>query len=209
MVILCTHQPVKISWAGSDLPTGPVRAQSCLTLCDPTDYSPPGSPVHGIFQAKILEWFVMANARGSSGPRDWTRVSSTGRWIVPCWTTREAPFCLHCLPNNTQLAPWRGHAGAPLTSAVCSSSATPGRPPPGVPRPLPPSVRDLFISVSLLMGFLQVALVVKSPPANAAARRDASSIPGLGWSSGGGQGNPLQYSCRDNSMERGLGGYSP
>ena len=33
-----------------------VRAQSCLTLCDPMDCSPPGSSVHGIFQARILEW---------------------------------------------------------------------------------------------------------------------------------------------------------
>ena len=40
-------------------------AQSCLTLCDPMDYSSPGSSVHGIFQARILEW-VSAFSRGSS-----------------------------------------------------------------------------------------------------------------------------------------------
>ena len=34
-------------------------AQSCLTLCDPMDYSPPGSSVHGILQARILEWFAI------------------------------------------------------------------------------------------------------------------------------------------------------
>ena len=34
--------------------------QSCLTLCDPMDYSPPGSSVHGIFQAKVLEWGAFA-----------------------------------------------------------------------------------------------------------------------------------------------------
>ena len=33
-------------------------AQSCLTLSDPTDYSPPGSSIHGIFQARVLEWGV-------------------------------------------------------------------------------------------------------------------------------------------------------
>ena len=45
-------------------------AQSCLTLCDPMDYSPPASSVHGILQAKILEWFAIFFSRGSSRPRD-------------------------------------------------------------------------------------------------------------------------------------------
>ena len=48
----------------------------------------------------------------------------------------------------------------------------------------------------------QVALVVKNPPANAGEIRDASSIPGLGRSQGG-HGNPLQYSCLENPMDRG------
>ena len=48
-----------------------------------------------------------------------------------------------------------------------------------------------------------VALVVKNPPANAADTRDAGSIPGSGRSSGEGNGNPLQYSCLENSMDRG------
>ena len=50
-------------------------AQSCLTLCDPMDCSPPGSSVHGISQARILEWFVIPFSRGSSPPRDQTCVS--------------------------------------------------------------------------------------------------------------------------------------
>ena len=49
----------------------------------------------------------------------------------------------------------------------------------------------------------QVALVVKNPPANAGDARDVSSVPGLGRSSGVGSGNPLQYSCLENSMDRG------
>ena len=40
--------------------------QSCLTLCDPMDYSPTGSSVHGILQARILEWVVISSSRGSS-----------------------------------------------------------------------------------------------------------------------------------------------
>ena len=46
-------------------------------------------------------------------------------------------------------------------------------------------------------------IVVKNMPANAGDVRDAGSIPWLGRSPGGGHGNPLQYSCLDNSMERG------
>ena len=52
------------------------------------------------------------------------------------------------------------------------------------------------------MGF-PVALVVKNLPANAGDIRDASLIPGLGRSPGGGHGNPLQYSCLENPMDRG------
>ena len=41
-------------------------AQSCLTLCDPMDCSPPGFSVHGILQARILEWIAMPFSRGTS-----------------------------------------------------------------------------------------------------------------------------------------------
>ena len=44
--------------------------QSCLTLCDPMDCSPPGSAAHGILQARILEWLAIPFSRGSSRPRD-------------------------------------------------------------------------------------------------------------------------------------------
>ena len=44
--------------------------KSCSTLCNPMDCSPPGSSVHGIFQARILEWVASAFSRGSSGPSD-------------------------------------------------------------------------------------------------------------------------------------------
>ena len=48
--------------------------QLCPTLCDPGDCSPPGSSVHGIPQARILEWVALPSPRGSSRPRDWTCV---------------------------------------------------------------------------------------------------------------------------------------
>ena len=50
-------------------------AQSCLTLCDPMDWSFPGSSVHGIFQARVLEWVAISFSRESSRLRDSTRVS--------------------------------------------------------------------------------------------------------------------------------------
>ena len=57
----------------------PVRTclvtQSCPTLCDPMDCSPSGSSVHGILQARVLEWVAISFSRGSFRQRDWTRIS--------------------------------------------------------------------------------------------------------------------------------------
>ena len=65
-------------------------AQSCPTLCNPMDCSLPGSSVHGILQARVLEWLAVSFSRRSSQPRDRTRVSS-----IPGRT----PWILH-LSNN-------------------------------------------------------------------------------------------------------------
>ena len=59
--------------------------QSCLPLCNPVVCRPPGSSVHRILQARILEWVAMPFSRESSQPRDWTRisyVSCTGRQVL-------------------------------------------------------------------------------------------------------------------------------
>ena len=63
-------------------------AQLCLTLCNPMDYSPPGSSVHGIIQARILEWVAISFSRGSSQPRDQTWVSCTEGRFFTVWATR-------------------------------------------------------------------------------------------------------------------------
>ena len=60
-------------------------AQSCPTLCDPMDYA-----VHGVFQARILEWVAFPFFRGSSQPRDWTQASCIAGGFFTSWTTREA-----------------------------------------------------------------------------------------------------------------------
>ena len=54
----------------------------CLTLCDPLDGCSPGFSVHGILQARILEWVAMPSSRGSSRPRDQTQVPCIGRQII-------------------------------------------------------------------------------------------------------------------------------
>ena len=60
-------------------------AQSCPSLCDPMNYT-----VHGILQARILEWVAFLFSRRSSQPRDWTQVSRIAGGFFTSWATREA-----------------------------------------------------------------------------------------------------------------------
>ena len=94
-----------------------VVAQSCPTLCDPMDCSLPGSSLHWILQARVLEWVAISLSRGSSRPRDWTWVSCIPSRRFNLWATREAwtelkspsavileppqnkvSHCFHCFP---------------------------------------------------------------------------------------------------------------
>ena len=63
----------------------------CMTLCGPVVCSPAGSSVHGILQARILEWVAMPFSRGSSPPRDQTRASCVAGRFFTIWATMEAP----------------------------------------------------------------------------------------------------------------------
>ena len=65
-------------------------AQSCPTLCNHVNCSPPGSSVHGILQARILEWVAISFSRGSSQPGDQTQVSRIAGRRFNLWATREA-----------------------------------------------------------------------------------------------------------------------
>ena len=60
-------------------------------FCESMGCSPPGSSVHGISQARILEWVAISFSRGSSWFRDWTEVACIGRWILYHWAIREFP----------------------------------------------------------------------------------------------------------------------
>ena len=65
-------------------------AQSCPTLCNPMDCSLPGFSVHGIFQARVLEWVAISFSRGSSWPRNRTQVSCIAGRRFTLWATRKA-----------------------------------------------------------------------------------------------------------------------
>ena len=74
--------------------------QSCLILCDPIDCSPPGSSVHGILQARILESVAMPSSRGSSQPRDGVHVSyisCISRQVLYHQHHLGSPFPKYCL----------------------------------------------------------------------------------------------------------------
>ena len=79
-------EPVSSALAGGFLTTEPPGKPQCMYVkvkslsrvrlfCDPVDCRPPDSSVHGILQARILEWVAIAFSRGSSQPRDQTQVS--------------------------------------------------------------------------------------------------------------------------------------
>ena len=71
-----------------------MHTQSCLTLCDPMDCSPPGFSVHGIFQARVLDWVAVSFSRGTSWPRDRTvSLASLALAVMffTSWGTGEAP----------------------------------------------------------------------------------------------------------------------
>ena len=78
-------------------------AKSSPTLCDPMECRLPGSSVHGIFQARILEWIAIFFSRGSSRFKDWTRISCSDRQILYHCTTWEA---LTWLWENFRLHTW-------------------------------------------------------------------------------------------------------
>ena len=89
LIPLCFFSPLQNFHSDKDLPLSSLPrvlegkvfplwtsevAQSCPTFCDPMNCSLPGSSIHGIFQARILEWVTISFSRGSSWPRDWTQV---------------------------------------------------------------------------------------------------------------------------------------
>ena len=80
--------------------------QSCPTLCDPMDCSPPGSSAHGVIQARILKWVAMPSSRGSSWPRDQTHfcyVSCIGRQVLYPSRLLGSPRSVYLFVNNRNI----------------------------------------------------------------------------------------------------------
>ena len=90
--VSCMGRPILCHWTSWEI--GPTAmkvlfTQSCPTLCDPMDCSPPDSSVYGILQAGILKWITIPFSKGSSLPRDQTQASCTAGRFFTIWATRE------------------------------------------------------------------------------------------------------------------------
>ena len=202
----------------------------CLTLCDPMDCSPPGSFIHEIIQARLLERVAIPFSRWSSQSRDQTQVSCTAGRFFTVRATRETQkwwlYNVYCLWDliPAMLKKFRGFIGLVEDKydvqcwALCSLSLQGMRRKfkhvPGDTVTYNPLSAWQFIYLQCFEPELEfwgsqaagwashVALVLKNPPANPGEKRDAGSTPGLGRSPGG-NGNPLQHSCLGNPMDRG------
>ena len=202
--------------------------QSCPTLCDPIDGSPPGFPVPGILQARTLEWVAISFSNAGKW-KEKVKSLSRVRLLVTPWTAAYQAFpsmgfsrqeywsgvplpspthkinkvnicnilCIFC--NLGCCRKWLMNKGRAMEIKItCNTHG---------------SWTDntyiqwlntfyfawrsfLFISI---MGFLG-GVVIKNPPANTG---DTGSIPGSWRFAGVGNGNPLQYSCLENSLDRG------
>ena len=81
----------------------------CPTLCKPIDCSPPGSSVHGVLQARTLQWVAIFSSRGSSRPGDGIRVDCVGRRVLYHTTTWKAQGFTRVAPDSKGMAPLPGH----------------------------------------------------------------------------------------------------
>ena len=102
-----------------------VCAQSWPTLCDPTDCSPPGSSVHGILQARVLEQVAVPFSMGSSQPGDQTRFPYIGRRILYRFTTISClcPYVPSLVSPPPHIPPPRSSQTTQLSSP-CRTAAS-------------------------------------------------------------------------------------
>ena len=81
-------------------------AWSCPTLCNPMDWSPPGSSIHKLFQTRKLEWVAIFSSRVSFWPRDWicvSCISCIGRQILYHWVIWEVQIIVSCYETESLL----------------------------------------------------------------------------------------------------------
>ena len=124
-----------------------MRVQSHPTLWDPMDYSPPGSSIHGIFQARTLEY-----VQGSLNvPRDWTSVSWTASRFFTNLGSPDTYMCCTVLSPSHVVTPWSVALQAPLSVGFSRQEYSSGLPFPS-PRDLPnrglPHCRQILYHLS-------------------------------------------------------------
>ena len=105
-----TQRVQKWVWFGFGL-----IAKLCPTLCNPMNCSLPGSSVCGIFQARTLEWVAISSSRGSSWPRDWTRVSCIAGRFFTVLATRKARH----IYNWASFPLWLSHCILSRAVSIC------------------------------------------------------------------------------------------
>ena len=166
--------------------------QSRPTQCDPVVCGPPGSSVHGILQARILEQVAMPSSRGSSRPRDRTWVSHIAGRFFTIWTTRETyedeVEIVHGRQSRLERYSWPGihpMLQVPAGSVTCSQKHPDNILHPAIEGPQelvtvthPKCKRNSNLFKGWFWGF-PGGLKVKNLPSNAG---NMGSIPGLGRS---------------------------
>ena len=169
-------------------------ADALPSLCDPMDCSPPGSSVHGVFQARELEWFVTSSSRGSSWPTDRTStswVSCIGRQILKLMSNQGAPpGCLsgrwgaQTFPTGFIMPIWKQSSATGLLGSTYRNLGE-------------IQARSVECGRVCCLSFLSFCLQGFS--GGSAGKESAWNVGDLGWiprlgrSPGEGNGYPLQY----------------
>ena len=96
--------------------------QACPTLCNPMDCSLPGFSIHGIVQARILEWVAISFSKGSSQPRDQTQVSCIAARLFTIWATRESQGWIYSafILSDKHIALYKLHDILVIAMLLCS-----------------------------------------------------------------------------------------
>ena len=115
----CLDKTIEVTWISRNI------TQSCLTLYDAVDYT-----VHGIPQARILEWVAVPSSSGSSQSRDWTQVSPHCRWILYQLNHQGSPRILQRIayPFSRKSSWPRNWTGSPALQVNYLPAELPGKP---------------------------------------------------------------------------------